>query len=259
MSKKSQDDRDHEQVERVAQAAPERRVPAGVPHLDEILGGGLPRGGLVLVLGLPGSGKTTLASQIVWTAAKAGKTVLILTALSESTSKLIAHLASYHFFDRTLIGGPVQLLSLERILPQGLPAVATAVLAEARHIKADYVLLDGFRGLRNADTDAEAARQFLYEVGTTLNTLGVTTLVTSEMDPRDPAFFPEATTADVILGLQFMLLGVRQDRGIEVIKVRGAAALPGLHALVLDSDGVTVYPIHSWRNGSSASCGWRRH
>src|SRR5690349_12604141 len=66
----------------------------GVRYLDDILGGGLPRGSLVLIMGLPGSGKTTIASQIAFTAARSGKRVLILTALSEPTNKLIAHLGA---------------------------------------------------------------------------------------------------------------------------------------------------------------------
>ena len=66
-----------------------RSITTGIPHLDMILGGGVPRGALVLVMGLPGSGKTTLASQIAFTAARAGQTALVLTALSESTSKLV--------------------------------------------------------------------------------------------------------------------------------------------------------------------------
>jgi circadian clock protein KaiC len=72
--------------------------------------------------------------------------------------------------------------------------------------------------------------------------LGATTIITSEADPRDPVFFPEATTGDVILGLHFDLSGVRQWRGIEVIKMRGSAPLDGLHGLALTDAGVVIYP-----------------
>src|ERR1035437_6311031 len=48
----------------------------GVPNLDLILGGGLIRGTLTIVVGPPGSGKTTLAMQIAFAAARAGRKVL---------------------------------------------------------------------------------------------------------------------------------------------------------------------------------------
>ena len=37
------------------------RIPTGVPGLDEVLFGGLVRGGFYLLQGDPGAGKTTLA------------------------------------------------------------------------------------------------------------------------------------------------------------------------------------------------------
>ena len=215
---------------------------SGVPHLDDVLGGGIPRGALTLIMGLPGSGKTTLASQIAFAAARAGKSILVLTALSEPTGKLIEHLRAFSFFDQSFIGGPVQFLSLQNVMSQGLKAMSELIVTESRRQKAQLVLLDGFRGMRSVDAEPQAAREFLYELGATLGTLGTTTIVTSETDPRDPTFFPETTTADVILGLHYALLGVRQFRGIEVIKARGAAPLPGLHTLTLGHEGAHVYP-----------------
>lgn len=222
--------------------AAEQRYPTGVPGLDAILGGGLPRGALVLVMGVPGSGKTTLASQIALTAAQAGRTALVLTALSESTSKLLTHLQGYSFYDPAVVGGAAQFFSLQTLLSQGLKKTAEELITEARRVGAEVLMLDGFRGMRSVDVDSAAAREFLYTLGTTLSALNITTVITSETDPRDPSFYPETTTADVILGLHYQLAGVRQYRGIEVIKVRGSAPLPGLHALTLGSEGVHIYP-----------------
>src|SRR5262249_37421248 len=98
------------------------------------------------------------------------------------------------------------------------------------------------RGIRGVDADLQAARRFLFDVGTTLSTLGTTTIITSEADPRDPSFFPEATTADVIVGLHYSLRGVQQFRGVEIIKMRGTQPLSGLTGLVLSTSGVMVYP-----------------
>ena len=148
-------------------------------------------------------------------------------------------------------------MSLEQFLPQGLEATADELLAMARETEAGLVVLDGFRGVRGAERDPQRARQFLYDLGSALSVRGATTLITSEVDPREPSFFPEATTADVIVGLHYSLNGVRQRRGLEAIKTRGTQPLPGLHGLELTDDGAVVYP-RLWRRGPSRLRGWPR-
>ena len=216
--------------------------PTGVPNLDAVLGGGLPRRSLVIVVGPPGSGKTTLASQMGFAAAQMGKRVLVFTALSEPTNKLIGHLRTFTFFEESLVGSQIEYMSLQQFLINGLAATADEVVAISRRARADLVLIDGFRGVRGSEIDPQAAREFLYDVGTKLSILGATTIITSESDARDPSFFPEATTADVIIGLHYKLVGVRTHRAIEVVKVRGARMMPGLHALRLTDAGAAVYP-----------------
>ena len=214
----------------------------GLPHLDEVLGGGLPRGALALIIGPPGSGKTTLAAQIAFAAGRQGQQVLLLTALSESTTKLAAHLRTLAFFDEELLGTQVTILSLTQYLPQGLPAAAEMIVRDVRQQKVRLVVLDGFSGLRGAGDDVQATRLFLYDLGTALSLLGCTTIVTTEGIPRDATHFPEMTTFDVVIGVHYGLRGVRESRALEALKVRGAALLPGLHGLVLAAEGVQVYP-----------------
>jgi circadian clock protein KaiC len=227
-------------------------TPTGIRGLDEALGGGLPRGSLVIIMGPPGSGKTTLANQMAFASVRAGRRALVLTALSESTSKLIAHLRGFSFFDDNLVSDDLQFLSLQQFLSEGLEAGSSALINLVRRGRADLVVLDGFRGVRGVDVDPQAARQFLYDVGSSLSIVGKTAIVTSEADPRDPLFFPEATTADVIIGLHYDVAGVRQRRKLEVIKMRGAAPLPGLHGLDLAHEGAIVYPrLEAHRAGSA--------
>lgn len=218
--------------------------PTGLAALDNILGGGLLKGALVVVLGVPGSGKTTLAGHLGFAAARANQKVLILTALSEPTNKLIAHMRTFEFFDEDLLVDRIQVLSLQQALPKGLKATGDEIMSMVRQFGAQLIILDGFRGMRETENELDMmmGRQFLYRLGTTLSALGATTIVTSEADPRDPAFFPEMTTADVILGLHFSAQGIRHQRGIEAIKVRGAAPLPGIHGFAIDHTGIQVTP-----------------
>lgn len=225
------------------QATSAEQLPTGVPRLDRVLGGGIPRGALVVIIGVPGSGKTTLAAQIAFAAAKRGQNALILTALSEPTNKLIAHIKPFDFYEPKLVGGAVQVLSLLQVLPEGLTATAEQILAMVRKFKTQLVVLDGFRGMYEGDAQvALQARAFLYRLGTTLDALGVTTIVTSEAEPHDPTLYPETTTADIIIGLNYHLFGARHRRDLEVIKVRGGVPLSGLHTFTISSVGATVYP-----------------
>lgn len=216
--------------------------PTGVPNLDAILGGGLARGSLIIVMGPPGSGKTILANQIAFAGASHGRSAMVLTALSESTGKLVTHMRSFRFFDEDLLGDRIQFLSMQQFLKQGLAGASDELIALARQGRAGMVVLDGFRGMRGTATDPQEAREFLYDMGTALSVIGATTIVTSEADPRDPALFPESTTADAIIGLHYEVRGVRQLRRIEAIKVRGAAPMPGLHGMAIGDRGIVVYP-----------------
>jgi circadian clock protein KaiC len=216
--------------------------PTGVPGLDVVLGGGLQRGSLVIIAGPPGGGKTILAHHIAFSAARVGRRTTILTAFSEPTNKLLAHMRPFAFFDQELVGQTVDVLSIQQFLRQGMAQAADEIIGMVRAAKAELVVLDGFRGIREMAEHPDEARRFMYEVSNLLNLLGITLLVTSEANVRDVAFFPEATTADALLGLAFDAINARERRTLEALKVRGVAPLAGQHALTISDIGVTIHP-----------------
>jgi circadian clock protein KaiC len=223
-----------------------RSIPADpihthVPNLDRLIDGGLPRGGLILIMGFPGSGKSTLAQQIAFSAPKQGEKVLILTAISEPVEKLIEHVRPFQFFDASLIGGAITIYSLQVSPQSSIASLCDQILATASQTQPSLVVIDGFRGLQNIDPSPGATSQFLYEVGTTLGSLGITTVITSESNPRSTEIVPETITADILIGLHYGIDGLRQWRGIEVVKARGIASIPGIHCLNIDQTGAHIY------------------
>ncbi len=74
----------------VLEQPPERRqLRTGNEALDLVLGGGIPRDAVYVLTGPPGAGKTILAQQISFAAAKAGLHVVYFTNVSEPHSKIV--------------------------------------------------------------------------------------------------------------------------------------------------------------------------
>src|ERR1051326_8748018 len=87
---------------------PIKRLATGSRELDDILGGGFPENSINIIMGDPGSGKTTLAEQCVFANADdERRPVLYLTTLSEPLDKVIKYLQQFRFFDMEKMGSTV--------------------------------------------------------------------------------------------------------------------------------------------------------
>jgi circadian clock protein KaiC len=219
-----------------------RLEPTYVRGFDEILGGGLARGALMILAGPPGSGKTILATEMAFHSATHGQHALVFSAYSEPSNKLLTHLRNLTFFQPEEIGRTIEFLNVQQFLKEGLNETIEEIARAARRRRAAFVVLDSFASLRDIAGSAFESRKFTYEVGNRLNMLGATAVITSEANAHESYFFPEATTADVVVNLRYDTYGVRARRNIEVIKVRGAAPLIGLHAMSIDQHGVWIIP-----------------
>lgn len=218
-------------------------IPTRIPGLDTLLGGGIPEGNLMLVVGAPGTGKTLLAQQICFNmaAAGAGRT-LYFSTLSEPHDKMIRQIQSFRFFDPHHLGDSVMLLALQEFLKQGLEATAEVIMRTTRQQQARLVCIDGFRAIEAVCSGELEARQFLYQLSSQLSLLGATVLVTLERSASERDDYGAYTIADSVLACHHELLGIQRWRKVEIRKSRAIAHLHGLHSYRIDRDGWTVSP-----------------
>src|SRR4029077_976153 len=89
-----------------------RRLPTGVPGLDEVLGGGLPEFSFNLIAGAPGAGKTTLAQQIMFALAGPDRSALYFTVIGEPPMKMLRYQQQFTFFDIARVNESIRYVNL---------------------------------------------------------------------------------------------------------------------------------------------------
>src|SRR5512140_394697 len=89
-----------------------RKLPTGVPGLDDVLGGGLPEFSFNVIAGTPGCGKTTLAHQMMFALATPERPALYFTVLGEPSLKMLRYQQQFDYFDSSKVNHAVRFINL---------------------------------------------------------------------------------------------------------------------------------------------------
>jgi circadian clock protein KaiC len=219
------------------------RLTSGTARLDLILGGGIPRNAINLVIGLPGSGKTILAQQCVYANASEDRPAGYFSTVSEPLEKMLRFGQTLSFFDPAAVGGRVFYDDLGSMLGErGLAGILDRIRDFIRERHPGIIVIDSFKALRPyAATDGEF-RQFLHTLSGMVSAFPVTSLWIGEYEASEIAVAPEFAVVDTILALGTSQAGDRSARVLQVLKLRGGAFLTGRHAYRISVDGIAAYP-----------------
>lgn len=216
-----------------------QRLSMGVPGLDEMLGGGLPRGYSLLVAGPSGSGKSVLAAAFLAEGVRSGETGVIAVFEQDpgrSRNRVVADLIQ---------GGKVGLVD-SREPDLSIDEILVRLMSEIRRLDADRVVLDSLSGfeLCLAPTFRADFRESLLRLVTALVATGVTVLMTSELEDRytDLRFSPYGTAflTDAIIVQRYIELESRLLRVMAVVKVRASAHSKELREYNIDANGIHI-------------------
>jgi circadian clock protein KaiC len=177
------------------------RLTSGVAGLDTVLLGGVFEGGIYIVQGSPGAGKTILTSQICCHHAAEGGVSLFVTLLAENHGRLIANLRTLSFFDETLIPGKLSYVSgFAELRTAGLKGVVDLLRREIQRRRCTTLVVDG---LVTAQASAESDQEFkefvnnLQEIAlATRCTMFLTTNVGDRDSPADHGRWPDCPSRE---------------------------------------------------------------
>ena len=200
---------------------------SGIGGLDEVLNGGFIRPSTVLLAGCAGSGKTTLALQSLFNAARNRETCLFVAGVSEPIASLNRYLSVFSFFDPDLEG--MHFLDVGDLLLRG-EDVMDVLKENIESIKPDRVVIDSFLDI--------AGKSFMYDFVFCMKQKDLLLLITDTFTRDEMNRHYISSLVDSIIYLSYD----DEYRHICALKMRGQNISPKKHSLKFTDAGIEVFP-----------------
>ncbi|MCI4335960.1 MAG: KaiC domain-containing protein [Thermoplasmata archaeon] len=226
--------------------APIRKVPTGVAGLDDMLGGGIPQGHVVLVTGLPGTGKTCLGLQFLLAGATAGEKGIFLS-LEEDAPALVTSAKQFGWpVEEATKAGTFAILRLDpKETRQNLNRIQGELDKEFVRRGVKRIVVDSVSLLNMLSDDEPSRRTTLFALASACRASGATTLLTAEADPRHPDVTRDGLSeyvADgvIVLGYAAATDGRQVGLTLRILKMRRTAHARSVQPYVISAKGIAV-------------------
>lgn len=220
------------------------RLLTGVPGLDELMGGGIPRGYSVLVAGPSGSGKTVLSNQFIVEGVRHGENGLV-AVFEKRPNDYLQTTPRGEEFEKLVREKKLEVLYL-RPLDLSIDETLLELQGAVKRLGAKRAVIDSLSGLELAlaPTFRDDFRESLYRMMGALTGLGVTVMATVEMADSyvDLRFSPHgiAFLTDGIILQRYVELDGQLRRALSIVKLRASQHSKDLREYEVSEDGGVV-------------------
>ncbi len=230
------------------------KSPTGIQGLDEITGGGLPKGRPTLVCGGAGCGKTLLAMEFLVRGATEFNEPGVFMAFEESAQDLTQNVASLGFDLKDLVARKkivldfvyVERSEIEESGEYDLEGLFIRLGHAIDSIGAKRVVLDTIESLFGGLPNPLILRAELRRLFRWLKDKGVTAIITGERGEKTLTRQGlEEYVSDCVIVLDHRVSEQTSSRRMRVVKYRGSTHGTNEYPFLIDEDGISVLPVTS--------------
>jgi circadian clock protein KaiC len=237
-----------------SEAAPRAllKAPTGIHGLDEITGGGVPRGRPTLVCGSAGCGKTLLAMEFLVRGATEYQEPGVFMAFEETIEELTQNVRSLGFDLDELRSQKmiaidfvrVERSEIEEIGEYDLEGLFVRLGYAIDSIGAKRVVLDTLETLFSGLSNQAVLRSELRRLFRWLKDKGVTAIITGERgEGQLTRHGLEEYVSDCVILLDHRVIDQVSTRRLRIVKYRGTVHGTNEYPFLIDEDGISVLPI----------------
>jgi len=222
------------------------RVATGIPGLDAMLDGGVPKGAVVLVTGLPGTGKTCFGLQFLAHGLAQGEKGVYLS-LEEDPPQLLATARQFGWsLDAAVSSGSLRIVRLDpKENKQNLHRLQSELPKELEGLGVGRIVVDSISLLNMLSDDEPSRRATLFALAGACKASGATTLFTAEADPTHPGVSRDGLSEYVADGVILLNYSSGEDGRrvglvLRVLKMRRTAHVRSVQPYRIGPKGISV-------------------